>query len=386
MGDQGKGFDTRVIHDGEPRPRLMGSAVVPIFQSTVYEVSGDPDYHQIPYIRLNNLPNHTVLGDKLAALEGAEAGLVTASGMAAITTTLLALFSAGDHLLVHGCLYGGTHSFVHSHLARFGVTVSVIDATDASCWSAALRPQTRGIYVETLSNPLLEVADLPAVVDFARAQGLVSLIDNTFASPVNCRPPSLGFDLSLHSATKYLNGHSDLVAGAVLGGREHVDQVRHTLDHLGGCLDPHAAYMLHRGVRTLGLRVRHQNQSAQVIAEWLEARPEVVAVHYPGLESHPHHQRAKTLLDGGGGVLSFILSGDADRAQRVVDGTQLWLPGPSLGGVESLITRPAATSHRGMSATDRQAAGIGDALIRLAVGIEDPPDLIADLDRAIEAA
>jgi cystathionine beta-lyase/cystathionine gamma-synthase len=376
-------LDTKLIHAGEPEPRIEGAVAMPIFQSSTYEYAGATSYHDLKYIRLNNTPNHRVLHAKLAALENAESALVTASGMAAISTTLLTLLGAGDHLLAQGCLYGGTHDFITRDFPALGLKVDFIDADAPASWQSKLRPETRAIYVETMSNPLLQVGDLEAIVAFARSHGLVSIVDNTFASPVNFRPPEHGFDLSLHSCTKYMNGHDDIVAGAVIGRGALVEKITHKLGHLGGSLDPHAAFLLHRGVKTLAVRVRHQNQSALAIARFLEGHPAVARVNYPGLESHPRHDRARRLFEGFGGMLSFELRDGARAAERVLERLELPISAPSLGGVGSLITRPATTSHSGMSPDDRRRVGIGDDLIRLSVGIEATDDLIADLDQSL---
>lgn len=376
-------LDTKLIHAGEPEPRIAGAVAMPIFQSAMFEYGGETEYHDITYIRLNNTPNHLVLQQKLATLENAEAALVAGSGMAAITTTLLTVLSAGDHLLVQSCLYGGTHDFVTRDLKSFGIAYDFIDGNSPETWGARLKPNTKAIYVETMSNPLLEVPDLEAVVQFAREHHLVSLIDNTFASPVNFRPPEHGFDLSLHSATKYLNGHSDIVAGVVIGRADLVERVKHRLDHLGGSLDPHACFLLHRGVKTLGVRVRFQNQSALAVARFLESHPKVLRVNYPGLESHPQHQRARRLFDGFGGMLSFELDGGVKAAEHLIENLRLPISAPSLGGVETLVTRPATTSHSGMSPEDRRRLGITDSLIRVSIGIEATEDLLADFEQAL---
>lgn len=377
-------LDTRLVHAGELSPRVAGAVTMPIFQSSTFEYAGEESYHDVRYIRLNNTPNHQALAGKLAAIEGGEAALVAASGMAAISTSLFALLGAGDHLLVQRDLYGGTHDFVTRDLPRFGVEHTLVDGSDPRSWEAALRPNTRVLYVETIANPLVRVADLEAAVQFARAHGLVSMVDNTFASPVNFRPPERGFDLSLHSGTKYLNGHSDIVAGAVIGRADLVERIKHQLDHLGGSLDPHACFLLQRGMKTLALRVRHQNASALAIARWLETHPAVQRVHYPGLESHPHHARAAALLDGGGGMVAFELKGGVEAAKRLVERLTLPVHAPSLGGIETLITRPATTSHAGLSREEREAVGISDALLRLSVGIEATEDLILDFARSLE--
>ncbi len=383
MSSTYKRLNTKVIHAGEPEPRIGGAVIMPIFQTAMYETAGESDYHAVRYIRLNNSPNHLALHEKLAALENAEAALVAASGMAAISTTLFALLSVGDHLLVQDCLYGGTHDLLTKDFAAFGLTYDFIDADDPVSWKRKLRPNTKAIYVETMSNPLLQVGDLQAIAYFARENDLVSIVDNTFATPVNFRPAEWGFDLSLHSATKYLNGHSDIVAGVVIGRADLVTRVTHKLNHLGGSLDPHAAFLLHRGLKTLALRVRYQNDSALKIAQFLESHPAVARVNYPGLESHPRHQRARELFEGCGGVLSFEPKGAVAAAEQFLKKTQLATAAPSLGGVETLVTRPATTSHAGLSLEDRQRLGISDSLIRVSIGIEATEDLMEDFDQAL---
>lgn len=378
-----KRLETKLIHAGEPAPRIEGAVALPVFQSATFEYAGQTSYHDLKYIRLNNTPNHIVLHDKLAALENGEAGLVTASGMAAISTTLLTLLSAGEHLLAQDCLYGGTHDFLTKDLGGFGISFDFIDGHDPAAWESKLRPKTRAIYVEAMTNPTLQVADLQAVVDFARAHGLISVIDNTFPSPVNFRPIEWGFDLSLHSATKYLNGHTDIVAGVVVGRAGLIQKITHKLNHLGGTLDPHACFLLNRGLKTLAVRMRHHNQSALEIARFLEDQPAIDRVNYPGLESHPSYQRARELFDGFSGMLSFEPKGGLAAAERLIQGVTIPISAPSLGGPETLITRPAVTSHAGLSAGDRARLGISDGLIRLSVGLEATQDLIEDLGQAL---
>lgn len=376
-------FDTLAVHAGERDPGPEGSVVFPIFQGTVYTVEPGSDYHDIKYHRLNSTPSQVYLHDKLAALEGAEAAVATSSGMAAVTTVLHTVLGAGDHLLVGDALYGGTHDFLTQHAERLGWTYSVIDPRDPSSW--AVTPTTRAILVETITNPTMRVGRLREVVSFARAHGLVSIVDNTFASPVNFRPVVAGFDVVFNSATKYLNGHSDLVAGSVAGSAEMVEKVRRTLNLYGGSLDPHAGFLLARSLKTLGLRVRTQNANALAVASFLAAHPKVGAVSYPGLESHPDHETARELLSGFGGMLSFRLAaGDPAAADTLLDALRLPANAPSLGGVETLITRPATTSHAGMSPSDRLAAGITDDLVRLSIGIEDAQDLIDDFAQALD--
>ena len=378
-----KCIDTKLVHAGEPEPRILGAVSMPIFQSAMFEYAGETDYHDLKYIRLNNTPNHVALHEKLAALENAEAALVAASGMAAISTALLTVLSAGDHLLAQDCLYGGTHDLLTRDFAGFGLSYDFIDGDDPDSWKRKLRPNTKAIYVEAISNPLMQVADLGAVVRFAKEHGLVSLIDNTFASPMNFRPPEWGFDLSLHSCTKYLNGHSDIVAGAVIGSAPWIERVKRKLDHLGGSLDPHACFLLHRGMKTLAVRVRHQNESALRIARFLVKHPQVARVNYPGLDDHPAHRRACELFNGFGGMLSLELKGGVEAAQAFLHKAQLPLLAPSLGGVETLLTRPATTSHSGMSPADRLRVGITDGLIRVSVGIEATEELIEDFEQAL---
>jgi len=384
MSDLFKHMETRLIHAGEPRPRIEGAVSIPIFQSSTFEYAGQGSYHDLRYIRLNNTPNHVAVHHKLAALENGEAAVVMASGMAAISSVLLTFLSSGDHFLAQDCLYGGTHDLITRDLPALGISHDVIDGRDSKDWEKALRPDTRLLYMETVTNPLLQVGDLEAGVSFARKHGILSVIDNTFASPVNFRPLERGFDLSLHSCTKYLNGHSDIVAGAVIGKSDLIERVTHKLNHLGGSLDPHACFLLHRGLKTLAVRLRHQNESAALIAEFLESHPGIRVVHYPGLKSHPDHDRARRLLDGFGGMLSFELEGDVDQADRFIGNTTLPISAPSLGGVETLITRPATTSHSGVSPEDRRAMGIADTLIRLSVGLEHPDDLMEDFDKALK--
>ena len=376
-------LETKLIHAGEPDPPIEGAVSMPIFQSSTFEYAGAASYHDLKYIRLNNTPNHIALHQKLAASEGAEAALVTASGMAVISTTLLSLLSSGDHALAQECLYGGTHDLITKDLPTLGISYDFIDADNPDSWKHHLRTETKVIYVETISNPLLQVGDLKAVVEFAKAHGLVSVIDNTFASPVNFRPPEWGFDLSIHSCTKYLNGHSDIVAGAVIGHTDLIEKITHKLNHLGGSLDPHACFLLHRGLKTLALRVRYQNESTLNIARFLEEHPAVKKVNYPGLESHPRYQRACELFDGFSGMLSFELKGGVKAAEHFMRNTTIPFVAPSLGGVESLITRPVTTSHSGMSPEDRRKLGICESLIRLSVGIEATEDIIDDFDQAL---
>ncbi|MFQ5767196.1 MAG: trans-sulfuration enzyme family protein [Acidobacteriota bacterium] len=376
-------IQTELIHGGEMRPGVRGAVCMPIFQTAMYEYTGESDDRDLKYIRLNNTPNHQVLHSKLARIEAGEAALVASSGMAAISTSLLAVLSSGDHLLVQDCLYGGTHDLLTKDFPGFGLDFDFIDADRPETWKTKLKPKTKAILVETISNPLIQVCDLEAVVDFAREHGLVSLIDNTFASPVNFRPLEHGFDLSLHSCTKYLNGHSDLVAGAVIGSSAWIRKITHKLNHLGGALDPHACFLLHRGMKTLAVRVGQQNRSALELAEMLSQHPAVRQVNYPGLETHTRHQRARKLFDGFGGMLSMELEGGREAAMSFMEKVRLPVLAPSLGGVESLLTLPATTSHLGLSPEDRERMGVTDGLVRISVGIESTSALVDDFKQAL---
>jgi len=374
---------TRAIHAAERR--VEGAATFPIFQTSMFQAAGETSYDDVRYIRLNNLPNQAVLGEKLADLESAEAGLVFSSGMAAITSTLLAHLKTGDHMLAHRSLYGGTMDFVSNDLPALGIGVDLVDARNPDEWERALKPETRLFYLESITNPLTEVADFGQIIAFAREHGLVTAIDSTFATPCNFRPAELGFDVVLHSGSKYLAGHSDLVCGAAAGGADIIERIRHLSNHLGGCLDPHACFLLHRSLKTLPLRMERHNDNALAMARYLERHPGVDRVLYPGLESHPEHATARRHFDGHGGMLAFEMAGGGVVASKVVENTELFLHAGSLGGVESLICRPAAMSHLGLTEEERLAAGISQGLIRLSVGIEQVDDLMADLDRAIEA-
>ena len=384
MRGNGESMDTVAVHGGEPRPGPDGSVVFPIYQGTVYETEPGAGYHDLKYIRLNSTPSQQYLHGKLAALEGAEAAVATSSGMAAVTSILLSLMRAGDHLIASECLYGGTHDFLTGHAADLGWTCSFVDAGRPETWAAARTGRTRVFLVETITNPLMRVGLLDRVAAFGRREGIVTVIDNTFASPVNFRPLQAGFDLVFHSATKYLGGHSDLVAGAVMGDTDLVERVRKTINLFGGSLDPHAGFLLARGIKTLSLRVRAQNANALALARFLEDHPAVAAVNYPGLASHPDHAHAAELLSGFGGMLSLRLHGGEQAAQALADAVTLAYSAVSLGGVETLVTRPAATSHAGMSPQDRDSLGITGDLIRVSTGIEGTQDLVGDFAQALE--
>lgn len=375
-----RGRNTRLVHAGRPPGLAPDSVALPVFHSSTYrtDVGEAPRSRgEVRYIRYNNTPNQQVLAARLADLHGAEAGLATGSGMAAITATALALHRAGDHVIVLESLYGATQEFFLHDLPRWGIESTLVPPDDPRAWQAALRDETRSIYAEAVTNPLLRVPDHVGLTDFARRNGLVSVIDNTVATPALFRPLEWGYDVVIESCSKSIGGHSDLVAGAVVGRRERVEAAGRMLAHLGGTLDPHTAYLTLRGLVTLDLRVRRAGETALALAEWLRARPDVLAVNHAG---------GGGVLDGPVSLLSFRLAGGVEAAESLLAGLGLVAVAPSLGGPESLITRPAVTAHSGLSAAEREAAGIPEDLLRLSVGLEDVEDLVADLDRALGVA
>src|SRR5262245_12464643 len=379
-------IETRAVHSGARSPGPEGSVVFPIYQATVYAYEGSTDYHDIKYLRLSSTPSQKYLHGKLAALEGAEAALATSSGMAAATGCLMTLLKTGDHVIAGDTLYGGTHSFLAEDAPRHGIACTFVDACRPETWAAAARPETRVFLVETITNPMMRVPRLKEVVRFAKDRGLTTIIDNTFATPVNFRPLAAGFDLAFHSATKYMNGHSDLVAGCVVGPAALVEKVRRTVNHYGGILDPHAGFLLTRGLKTLALRCRAQNGNGTALARALEAHPKVAAVNYPGLETHPDHKHARELLAGFGGMLSLRLKGGLAAVERFIPALRIPYHAPSLGGVETLVVRPSITSHAGLSKAERDASGITDDLVRVSCGIEAAEDLIDDFTQALDRA
>lgn len=386
MKNNYKGIETKLIHGGEPKPRIEGSLILPIFQTSTFQFRGEDDYHDIRYLRLNNSPNHVSLGEKLAMIENTEVAMVTSSGMAAISAAVMANVKSGDHVMCHNSLYGGTNGLFTSDLPQWGVTPNFVDACDPSSWKAKLTPQTKIFYVESITNPITDVACLKEVAAFAKEHGLISMIDNTFASPINFTPADLGFDIVLHSATKYLNGHSDICAGVVAGKQELLEKIVHVLNHLGGCLDPNSCFLLQRGLKTLSLRVKAQNENAMAVAEFLESHPKVTSVRYPGLKSHPHHQRAKELFNGGfGGMLSFDIEGGQAASRKLLSNLNLMLDAPSLGGVESLVCVPALVTHVNLTPEDRVRSSISESLIRVSVGIETKEELVEDIKQALNS-
>ncbi|MFO1478476.1 MAG: PLP-dependent aspartate aminotransferase family protein [Verrucomicrobiota bacterium] len=372
---------TLCIHAGTHLDRATGGACSPIFTSTAFAFP-NPENRNV-YPRYFNVPNQAVIARKLAALEHAEAGLVFGSGMAAITTTLFSQLKSGDHAVFQTDLYGGTRHFVTTELPRYGIETSFCRV--AADIASALQPNTRLVYLESPSNPLLQCIDLQAVATLARSRGILTVIDNTFATPINQNPLDLGLDVVLHSATKYLNGHSDVNAGVVVSTKSFIARLSETATSLGGMLDANACYQLERGLKTLALRVRQHNENAGRFAAWLQSHPAVSRVNYPGLPTHPDHSIAARQMRGFGGMLSFELR-DSSQATALLGRLRVATPALSLGGVETLVCIPSLTSHRHMSAAERRQVGIGDGLIRVSVGIEDVEDLIGDFQQALAAA
>jgi cystathionine gamma-synthase len=385
------GFSTLAVHGGEPRPKLGNALATPIIQTATYTFSDTQELHdhfqhrieRQEYGRYGN-PTQRIAEQKLAALEGAEDCLLFSSGMAAVTTALYAVLSHNSHVVVTDDSYRRTRQFLTQTLHRYGIEVSVVPAGDYQAVEEAIRPTTRILVSESPTNPYNRIVDMERFAEIGRRHRVKTLIDATFATPFNQRPLEFGIDLVLHSATKYLGGHNDLLAGAVLGSAELVDGIR-SLQHVtGAIIDPLGAYLLLRGLKTFALRIERQNANAQALAEFLAAHRKIVAVHYAGLPTHPEHGVARRQMRGFGGVVSFEVDGDLEATSRVVDGCRIPQIAPSLGGVESLIEQPALMSFYELSTEERLLVGIKDNLIRYSVGIEDADDLIADLAAALE--
>lgn len=366
---------TLSVHEGSEGDPRFGGLVNPIFPSSAY------NYDQVVrYPRYFNTPNQEAVVKKVAALENTEDGVIFSSGMAAIMTSLLAVMKAGDHIIFQNDLYGGTHHAALQFLNRVGIDHIMVDASDPRNFERAITKKTKAIYIETPSNPLLKITDIAAVGKIARAHGLISLIDNTFGSPVNQNPADDGIDIILHSGTKYIGGHSDICCGVMVGSKKMSAQVRSVAATLGGSLDAHTCYLVERSLKTIVLRVRQQNENALKLAGFLESESRVGKVYYPGLKKHPGHSVAKKQMSGFGGMLSFEVKGDPEKFIKKL---KFIRKAVSLGGVESTICSPCKTSHGKLSAEERASLGISDKLLRLSVGIEDANDLIADIQQAL---
>lgn len=386
MNDESRalGPSTRAVHAGEPPVEVGASVVNPIFQTTTFH--SDPSgAGEVLYTRYGNNPNHRRLEERLRALEGTEDAVVTGSGMGAMVAALLASVRAGDHVLAAEALYGGTRVLLEREMSRLGIESSFVDFLSPG-WQDAVRPNTRVFLLETLSNPLLRFTDPASVAERAREAGAAVIVDATFTPAPNLRTAERGADLVVHSATKYMGGHTDVTAGAVCGSAERIRDVRARAAVWGAMLDPHAAWLLERGMKTLPLRLQRHNENGMALAEWCARQPGIGRVHYPGLPTHPDHALAAELLAGFGGMLSIELKGGGEAATRFVRALRLATLAPSLGGVETLVSEPRFTSHVALTPEERVRQGIGDGFIRLSLGIEDPADLIADLQHALASA
>lgn len=375
------GVNTVCIHTGDIKDKQFKGAVSPMYLSTSYEFL---EVDKKRYPRYFNTPNQEALCQKIAALEHAEDALIFSSGMAAISTMLLAFLKQGDHIVLQNTLYGGTTNFIKEEFSKYGISYTITNGYRKKDFEAAIQENTKLIHIETPSNPLLTITDIKAVVQLAKEYSLITTIDNTFASPINQNPMDFGVDLVMHSATKYLGGHSDISAGAVAGSEEHIKKIWNVAKNLGGNLSDMTVWLLERSMKTLALRVKAQTKNAQEMATWLEEHTKVEKVYYPGLASHPDHALAKSQMSGYGAMLSFELQAGLD-AHKFQHQLKLIKPSMSLAGVESTVLSPHLTSHSLLSETERKALGISDQLIRFSVGIEDIEDLQLDIEQAIRA-
>jgi len=379
--------ETEAVRGGTELTKKNGPLATPIYQTSTFEVT-DSDQQvratstDMFYTRYGN-PTHTVAEKAIAELEGADAALLFASGMNAVTTTILALLKSGDHIVAQRDIYGGVTKFLTQWLPKLGIETTFVDSNDYEQHARAIRPNTKLIHLESPTNPTLRVIDLHKVAAIAREHRITTLIDSTFATPINQRPAEFGIDLIMHSGTKYYAGHSDLICGIVAGRQDLIDQIHSTRTTLGGSMDPHAAWLLLRGIKTLALRVQRQNLNALRIAQFLARHPKVKRVHYPFLEDHPQHALALEQLQGGGGVLTFEVDGTGEDARALSESLHLFTLAPSLGGVDSLVSIPVLTSHAMISADQREKMGVTEQMIRLSVGIENAEDLIADLEHGL---
>jgi len=387
----GESLSTRAIHAGEPRKKYADSLTTPIIQTSTFTFKNSKaieDYTKkgkvrYEYGRYGN-PTATIAERRLADLEGAEDCVVFSSGMSAITTTILTLVQSGDHIVITDDSYKKTLEFCRSYLKQFSIGCTIVPFGDYDVLEKSIRKNTRFIFSESPTNPYLNIFDLVKFKKIASRHDILTLIDSTFSTPLNQRPLESGIDLVLHSATKYLGGHNDILAGAVLGKKELIEKIRNLHKSMGGTIDPHCCYLLLRGLKTFPLRVAKQNEIALKVAQFLENHPRVKKVYYPFLKSHRHYKIAKQQMKGGGGVVTFDIKGNLTTAKRFLDALKLCYIGPSLGGVETLITHPALVSYYDYTRKQRYELGITDTLFRLAVGIEDTQDIIDDLNRALK--
>ncbi|PYX48422.1 MAG: hypothetical protein DMG79_11810 [Acidobacteria bacterium] len=381
--------ETAAVHGAANLEKKNGPVGTPIYQTSTFEVTDNDEQQRVTttdryYTRWGN-PTNTAVEQAVAAIEGVEAARTFASGMGAITTTILALLKAGDHIVAQRDIYGGVTKFFSQWLPRLGIETTFVDTNDFEQHARAIRPNTRMLYLESPTNPSLRVVDMKKAGALAKQHQLVSMIDSTFGTPMNQHPAEYGIDLVMHSGTKYLSGHADLTCGVVCGRQELMDQIWETRTTLGNCMDPHACWLLLRGLKTLAVRVARQNENALRVAEFLEQHAKVRRVHYPFLNSHPQHAVARAQMTGGGGMVTFEVEGTGEDARRVSEAMRLFTLATSLGGVESLVSIPVLTSHAMISAEQRQKMGVTEQMVRLSVGIESVDDLIEDLERALIA-
>ncbi len=380
MKNKNLGLNTVCTHTGEVKDTQFKGAISPIYLSSSYAFD---DIDEKRYPRYFNTPNQQALTKKVAALEHTEAAMIFGSGMAAISTSLLAFLQKGDHIVLQNALYGGTMNLVLEEFDKYGIEYSFTKSLAIKDFKKEIRKNTKVIYIETPSNPLLKITDIRKIVKLAKKHNLVSMIDNTFASPVNQLPATMGIDIIIHSATKYFGGHSDILAGAVAASAEHINQIFQLGKNLGGSLSDFTVWMLERSMKTLGIRVEAQNKNALKLANYLEKHEAVAKVYYPGLKSHEDYELAKSQMSGFGGMMSFELKSGYD-VSKFFKSLQLIKPSMSLAGVESTVLSPTKTSHALLTAEERKKQGIADGLIRFSVGIEDRKDIISDLNQAIK--
>lgn len=379
MNNHKKGVNTICTHVGEVKDEQFQGAVSPIYMSSSYAFM-DVDVKRYP--RYFNTPNQEALCKKIAALEGTEAAMIFGSGMAAVSTTILAFLQHGDHIVLQKTLYGGTYNLVVEEFTKYGIDYTFTDGLDKTAFAKAITPKTKVLYIETPSNPLMTITDMQMVSDLAKEKGIVTMIDNTFASPINQNPLKFGIDIIIHSATKYMGGHSDICAGAVAASSEHIDRIWNLGKNLGGSLSDMTVWLLERSMKTMAIRVKAQNKNAKKLAKWLEKNEAIDRVYYPGLKSHPDYLLATAQMSGYGGMLSFELTEGLDP-ELFQKSLQLIKPSMSLAGVESTMLSPAQTSHFLLGEEERARQGIAEGLIRFSVGIEDKEDIIEDIQQAL---
>jgi cystathionine beta-lyase len=383
MVNKSKKFSTKCVHEGEIKDTMYQGIVSPLFMSTTYPWYGGEDAEKKPYPRYFNTPNQEFLSKKIAALENGEKALIFSSGMAAISTSIMANVKSGDHIIFQEDLYGGTRNFIKTEFGKYGIEYSFTKGLDSNHFSDEIKDNTVGIYIESPSNPLLKIVDLKAISSIANQKSIWTMIDNTFASPVNQNPINHGIDIVIHSATKYLGGHSDISAGAVISTDSKIEKILDSAKNFGGNLSDYTVWLLERSMKTLHIRVKEQTRNAKLLAKMLNENDNIITVYYPGLSSHPSHDIAKSQMNDFGAMMSFDLKENVD-VYTFLKSLEIIKPGMSLAGVETTVNFPIKTSHGLLTQKEMDNQGIGDKLIRLSVGIEDYQDLYDDLDNAIK--